>query len=281
VSGVPLLTLLVVLPLAGAAACVAAGDGNSAMPRRVGLATAVAELAATVYVTATFLATGALTERVPAGGTSFWSLRLDGLALPLVLLTAVLGVVAVLASWDVTDAPGGHHALLLSLQAAVMAVFLAQDLLLFYVAWEAVLVPMYFLIGVWGHENRRHAAFKFFLYTFAGSALMLVGLLVLIFTARSTAMDQALGVLRSSTGIQPLVFWLLAAGFLVKIPVWPLHTWLPDAHVEAPTAGSIMLAGVLLKMGGYGLLRVALPAAPVAFKAAAPLLAALGIIGIV
>jgi NADH-quinone oxidoreductase subunit M len=203
----------------------------------------------------------------------------DGLSVAFVLLTAVLGVVAVLISSPAVDEMPAFFSLLLALESAVMTVFLAGDLVLFYVAWEAVLIPMFFLIGRFGHENRRHAATKFFIYTFAASAPMLVGIISAIVATGTSALGPEVAAAPAAS--QTLVFWLLAIGMLVKLPVWPLHTWLPDAHVEAPTAGSIMLAGVLLKMGGYGLLRVALPIAPEAFAAAVPMLGAVGIVGIV
>jgi NADH-quinone oxidoreductase subunit M len=274
-----LLTSLVLLPLVGALACWLAGRSAPRSARVVAVAAAVAEagLVTLALVVASRSGSGGLTVALTGGG---WPLRLDGLAGPLTALTALLGVVAPLASWRVRKRPGAHFAMLLVLQAAVTAVFLAADLVVFYVAWEAVLVPMFFLIGIWGHEKRRHAAMKFFIYTFAGSALMLVGLIVVIASTGTTSMAQAVATgLDARTGT--LVFWLLAIGFAVKIPIWPLHTWLPDAHVEAPTAGSIMLAGVLLKMGGYGFIRLALPLAPAAARAAAPVLATLGIIAIV
>jgi len=214
-----------------------------------------------------------------AEGGATLALFADGLSIAFVLLTALLGVVAVLVSSPDEETAPGFFSLLLALESAVMAVFLAGDLVLFYVAWEAVLIPMFFLIGRFGHENRRHAAMKFFIYTFAASAPMLIGIISAIVTTGTSALGPDITAAPASS--QTMVFWLLAIGMLVKLPVWPLHTWLPDAHVEAPTAGSIMLAGVLLKMGGYGLLRVALPIAPEAFAAAAPVLGAVGIVGIV
>lgn len=275
------LVLLVVLPVAGALAVWAIGE-RIAPSRSVALLAAVAEAGATAWAVARMLsgsvpslswAPGGILGAVPL------SLGMDGLSAPLVALTAVLGPIAVAASWSVTDRPRAHHALLLVLESSVMAVFLAADLVLFYVAWEAVLIPMYFLIGLWGHEGRLRAASKFFLFTFLGSALMLIGILSLIGYTGATVLSDIPRVLPRD--VQRAVFWLLAAGMLVKLPAVPLHTWLPEAHVEAPTAGSMLLAGVLLKMGGYGLMRVAAPLAPDAFAEAAPVLFALGAVGTV
>jgi NADH-quinone oxidoreductase subunit M len=162
----------------------------------------------------------------------------------------------------------------------VAAVFLADSLMLFYIAWESVLVPMFLLIGGWGSAGARRASMKFLVYTFAGGAVLLVGVLFALITGGVDSI-AALSAMGGAGEGGVVLFWLLALGFLVKVPAVPLHTWLPDAHTEAPTAGSIILAGVLLKMGGYGLIRVALPLAPAGYESAAPWLAALGIAGIV
>lgn len=272
------MAFLIAVPAAGALAVLARPRERWA--RGVALLTAAVTLgvAAVAWLEYTRSSGGAPLAVGPFGRVPFVRLAADGLSMPLVGLTALLGIVAVLASWRI-ERVRTHMALLLFLEAAVMCLFLAADLVLFYVAWEAVLIPMFFLIGGWGHENRRYAAVKFFVYTFAGSALMLVGLVMLILAQGG---DTALSASAVASGPEGrALFWLLAAGFLVKVPVWPLHTWLPDAHVEAPTAGSIMLAGVLLKMGAYGIARILIPCVPEAFAAYAPVLAALGTVGIV
>jgi NADH-quinone oxidoreductase subunit M len=222
---------------------------------------------------------------IPRWGISF-HLAMDGLSLLLALLTIFLGILSVGCSWtEIRERVGFFHFNLLWVLAGILGVFLAMDLFLFYFFWEMMLVPMYFLIAIWGHENRIYAAIKFFLFTQASGLLMLVAILGLVFVHHAAAgvytFDYAdlLG-----TGMQPsTAMWLLLGFFMafaVKLPAVPLHTWLPDAHTEAPTAGSVVLAGLLLKTGPYGLLRFAVPLFPAAARALAPAAMVLGVIGI-
>jgi NADH-quinone oxidoreductase subunit M len=222
---------------------------------------------------------------VPDFGIHF-HLALDGLSLLLLMLTFVLGVVSVLASWtEITSAVGFFHLNLIWILAGVAGVFLAVDLFLFYFAWELMLVPMYFLIAIWGHENRLYAAVKFFIFTQLSGLLMLIAILALYFVHHSITgvyTFQYTDLLRTTLSAKAETWMMLGffAAFAVKLPVVPLHTWLPDAHTEAPTAGSVILAGLLLKTGAYGMLRFVVPLFPNAAQAFAPVAMTLGVIGI-
>ena len=225
---------------------------------------------------------------IPSIGASYY-LGIDGYSLLLVVLTGLLGFIAILCSWNAIDFRlKEYYANFLVLQTAMMGVFMARDFLLFFVFWELGLVPMYFIIAIWGGPRRVYSAFKFIVYTFIGSVLMFLGILTLYFAHYSElrtfsfAMDDLLRTSLSS-GMQWWVFWALFAGFAVKVPMWPFHTWLPDAHTEAPTAGSVILAAVLLKMGTYGFLRFSLPLLPDAAKDAkvVTVMALLSIVAIV
>lgn len=222
---------------------------------------------------------------IPQLGISF-SLALDGLSLLMLMLTFFLGILAVLVSWnEITYRIGFYHFNLLWVLAGITGVFLTMDLFLFYFFWEVMLIPMYFLIGIWGHENRRYAAYKFFIFTQASGLLMLLAILGVYFVhagqSGSYTFDyfELLGTSFSPDVARWLMLGFLAA-FIVKLPVVPLHTWLPDAHTEAPTAGSLILAGLLLKTGAYGLLRFVIPLFPTAAQEFAPWGMLLGVIGI-
>jgi NADH-quinone oxidoreductase subunit M len=225
---------------------------------------------------------------IPALGVHY-HLGIDGISLLLVMLTTLVGFLAILSSWNaVQDRVKGYYAMFLLLQSGMIGVFISLDFFLFYIFWELVLVPMYFIIGIWGGPRKLYAAIKFFLYTFAGSVLMLLGILTLYFQHFSqfgfyTFEISELVKLNLPLGIQQWVFWAFFLGFAIKVPMFPFHTWLPDAHVEAPTAGSVILASVLLKMGTYGFMRFSLPLLPKASmdQTIVQILAVLSIIGII
>ncbi|MBI2387572.1 MAG: NADH-quinone oxidoreductase subunit M [Elusimicrobia bacterium] len=271
------LTMLWLTPLAGAAAC--ALLGSRARYAALFFSMLFAGLVAGVACGQSAGVLSVINEIGPAWAYGIsYRLSADSLSLGLIALTAFLNLICVAASWEL-EVPAGYWACFLALASALTGVFLARDLFLFYVFWEATLIPMFFIIGLWGSSNRLHAAVKFFLFTFAGSVFMLLALLALVSAHhRVTGVwTWDLAALDASTlgSAAPLVFWGLVLGFAVKIPMFPLHTWLPDAHTEAPAAGSVMLAGVMLKMGVYGLLRVALPLFPTLSFDALPVLGGL------
>jgi len=215
------------------------------------------------------------------GFAVFYRLGVDGISLPLVLLTTFLLPLILLSAWKVEKKVRGFVALFLVLQTGMLGAFLSLDLFLFYIFWEAMLIPMYFLIGVWGGPRRIYAALKFVLFTLVGSLLMLAAILYLYMAGGHSFNILDLYSLSLPHGVQMFLFAAFALAFAIKIPLFPFHTWLPDAHVEAPTAGSVILAGVLLKMGTYGFVRFAMPLFPQATQTFIPLFLVLAVIGVV
>ena len=279
------------LPLGGALALAVVPRSRYAAIRWWALAVSLAAFGTSLAMLARFDKADAgfqLVEKhqwIRAFGATY-KIGVDGISLWLVVLTAFLFPICVIASWNVVKNPKLFMALLLGLETAILGVFLSMDLLLFYVFWEGMLVPMYFLIGYWGYERRVYAAVKFFLYTLLGGLLMLAGILVVGFQTRSalgrvTFDYEQISQVAFSTGIQRWLFVAFFAAFAIKVPLFPFHTWLPDAHTEAPTAGSIILAGVLLKLGGFGFLRYSLPLFPDAAREAVPWVVAVALVGIV
>jgi NADH-quinone oxidoreductase subunit M len=264
------LTALLVWPVVAAGVVLLAPEHWA---KHLALVATVAEFALSVPLWWTFAPDGGFqfvqqTLWVPAWGISY-AVGVDGISLFLVLLTTFLMPLSVLGSYNyITKKERGYYALLLTLTSGMIGVFVALDLFFFYVMWEVMLIPMYFIIGVWGGENRLYAAIKFFIYTMFGSLLMLVAILALYLTVGSRTGVYSFGydhLLANIGTLGSVAWWYFAAfalAFAIKVPIFPFHTWLPDAHVEAPTAGSVILAGILLKMGTYGFLRFALPFFP-------------------
>ena len=223
---------------------------------------------------------------IPSIGAEYF-LGVDGFSTLLILLTTMMGAIAVLSSWTaITERVKEYYIFLLVLQTGMLGAFMSLDFLLFFLFWEVMLVPMYFLIGIWGSANRLYSAIKFFLYTLVGSVVMLLGILALYFHHHSVTGVYSFDVTRFQTLALPydLQWWIFLAfflGFAIKVPMFPFHTWLPDAHTDAPTAGSVILAAVLLKMGTYGFIRFSLPILPEASRAFVPFMVLLCIIGIV
>ena len=287
-----LLTVLIFFPALGAAALLLLRGDDELWIRRLTFVVSVVELVFSLFMLRG-VSIGA--AGYPLEEFSHWissppinyHLGVDGISLFLVILTTFLTPICVLASWHgVHHRVKEFHVMLLLLEVGVVGVFLSLDLFLFFLFWEIMLIPMAFLIGIWGHERRIYAAVKFVLYTMAGSILMLVGI-IWLYNATGTfdlpIIQQMLenGILVLSGRTEMILFLAFFVAFAIKVPLFPLHTWLPDAHVEAPTAGSVILAGVLLKMGTYGMIRFCLPLFPDASHRAAPYVAALAIIGII
>lgn len=290
-----LLTILLLIPVLGALViAVIPGLGRNAI--KVGaLAVSVFSFLASLFLLPGFDSSSAdmqFVEKIDwitAGNISIsFHLGIDGISLWLVILTTFLMPLAILGSWSIEQHLKSYLVLMLFLEAGMIGVFISLDLVLFYFFWEAMLIPMYFLIGIWGGTRRIYAAVKFFIYTAFGSFIMLAALIALWAFNNMESFDLveitgklASGEIQLPPGAELLMFAAFFLAFAIKVPIFPFHTWLPDAHVEAPTAGSVILAGVLLKMGTYGLLRFCLPMFPEASVKAAPLVSILAIIGII
>jgi NADH-quinone oxidoreductase subunit M len=284
---VPLLSLMVFLPLAGGIFLLFFRSERAL--KGIALAASILSLYVAVLVLGRFELGGGMQLResyawIPSVSIGY-KIGIDGLSLPLVLLTQLLSVLSIVYSWRMTLRLKEYLFLFLLLQTAMLGVFVALDFFLFYIFWELTLVPMYFLIGIWGGPRKEYAAIKFFLFTLVGSLTMLVGILLLYFNANPRTFDVldliAQQPLASSLRLAQIAFWGFFLSFAIKVPMWPFHTWLPDAHVEAPTAGSVILAGILLKLGTYGFVRFSLTLFPQVFQQYAFFIAILALLGII
>jgi NADH-quinone oxidoreductase subunit M len=282
------LSIAIWLPILGGMVVAAiGGDQNAPLARRLSLGFAIATFIATVPLYTAFdTGTAAMQfgeDRLWIGAFNIrYHLGIDGISLPLILLTSFSTVIVVIAGWQViTKKVGQYMAAFLIMEGLIIGVFSALDAILFYVFWEAMLIPMFVIIGLWGGPDRVYATIKFFLYTFLGSVLMLVAFIYLYYQADGSFEILRFHDLRLDLTEQTLIFFALFAAFAVKVPMWPVHTWLPDAHTEAPTGGSVILAAILLKMGAYGFLRFSLPIVPDASHELAWFMIALSLIAVV
>jgi len=280
-NGFPLLSLMLAIPFVGCLASLFV-DGRTA--RWVALGATLIDFALGIVLWNQYQIGGPqwqFTEKVPVFAGFNWALGIDGIALVLIELSVFLMPICILASWEAIEKRVPEYmAAFLLMETLMIGVFSAQDLFLFYIMFEAGLIPMYLIIGIWGGQNRIYASYKFFLYTLLGSVLMLIAMLWMVNQAGTTDIPTLMAY-NFPVSAQKWLWLAFFASFAVKMPMWPVHTWLPDAHVQAPTAGSVILAGVLLKMGGYGFIRFSLPMFPEASAYFAPLMWGLAMVAVV
>ncbi len=283
-TGLPLLSLVTFLPLLGAAAILAMPSANNA--RWIALGTTIVTFIVSLAVWASFDNSNPgfqLVEKLNwLGGGISYHMGVDGISMLFVVLTAGLMPFCIAASWEAIENRVAEYMIaFLVLETMMIGVFCALDLVLFYVLFEGGLIPMFLIIGIWGGKRRVYASFKFFLYTFVGSVLMLLAIMSMYWYTGTTDIAVLLASAHFPRTMQTWLWLAFFASFAVKMPMWPVHTWLPDAHVEAPTAGSVILAGILLKMGGYGFLRFSLPMFPSATEMFAPMVFTMSIVAII
>ncbi len=280
-AGFPILSVMLLVPLLAAVACLMV---EARTARWIALLATLIDFAFGIVLWANYDVGGAqwqFVERASLFAGFEWKLGIDGIALMLIMLSVFLMPICIGASWDsIEKRVGEYMAAFLMMETLMIGVFAAQDIFLFYIMFEAGLIPMYLIIGIWGGQDRIYASYKFFLYTLFGSVLMLIAMMWMVNEAGTTDVPTLMAY-NFDPKVQTWLWLAFFASFAVKMPMWPVHTWLPDAHVQAPTAGSVILAGVLLKMGGYGFIRFSLPMFPEASAQFAPLVFALSMIAVV